>query len=176
LRPSDYATWGLSTIGMPGLFTILEYFDPQNGRTFTKPSSSVLRFSSLLGFCCGFFIVYNKSTKRFWGITENQREIQKDRYEMKKKISKFEPLFPKSSMTPWLQSIAHRNSQNSQIALFILPWFNLANHQNHGVDISKYYEIRKGEESWEFNNLPKLEEYLKIANAKLISGEESTLN
>ncbi|CAM9015331.1 unnamed protein product [Wickerhamomyces anomalus] len=156
-RLSDYGAWAIGTVGMPGLFTALEYFDHNNGRAFTKPNGGVLRVTTLLGFIGGFFIAYNRSTKRFWGISENSREVQKDRYEIKSKLSKGEPLFGNSTLTPWLQGVASRNSKNSQLNLHLIPWFNLVSHNNHDIDLKKYYEIREGEEAWGFK-LPPFEE------------------
>lgn len=157
-RLSDYGAWAIGTAGMPALFTALEYFDHNNGRSFTKPTGSVLRVTTLLGFFGGFIIAYNRSTKRFWGITENAREVKLDRYEIKSKLSRGEPLFGTSTLSPWLQDIASRNSKNSQLNLHIIPWFNLVSHNNHDIDLKKYYEVRKGEEDWNFK-LPPLEDF-----------------
>lgn len=156
-RASDYGVWALGTVGMPGLFTLLEYFDHNNGRHFTKPNGGVLRVTTLLGFFGGFLIAYNKSTRRFWGITENAREVKKDRYEIKSKLSKGEPLYGSSVLTPYAQDVAYRNSKNSQMNLHLIPWFNIVNHSQHGIDLKKYYEVRKGEEEWNFQ-LPALED------------------
>lgn len=160
-RPCDYAAWAIGTVAMPGLFTVFERLDPVNGRTFTKPSPSVLRVTTLLGFVGGFLIAYNRSSQRFFGHTENAREVAKDRYQVKKNLSQGLPAFGKKpSITPDLQEVAMRNSKNSQYGLFFFPWFSFFTHEYHGIDLKKYYEVRPGEEKWEFN-LPPYEELEK---------------
>jgi hypothetical protein len=146
---------------MPTLYTVFERLDPTNGRTFTKPPGGVLRVTGLLGFVGGFFIAYNRSSQRFFGHAENAREVQKDRFEVKKNLSQGLPAFGKKpTMNPDLQEMAMRNSKNSQYALFFFPWFSFFTHEYHGIDLKKYYEVRPGEEKWDFQ-LPPYESLAK---------------
>ncbi|KAH3670841.1 hypothetical protein WICMUC_004810 [Wickerhamomyces mucosus] len=149
LRPSDYLSWGISTAVFPGLFTVFEHLDPVNGKQFTRPSGSLLRVGTLFGFVGGFFIVYNKSSKRFFGVEENAREVAKDRYEVKKNLSKgLHPFGSAPRLSPWLQEMSMRNSKNSQFGNFFLPWFSFFRHDYHNIDLKRYYEIREGEDKW----------------------------
>lgn len=77
---------------------------------------------------------------RFYGFTENKREVEKDMKEMVSKVKKGEPLYGVSSTTPYIQGMASRNSRYSGVWLHVLPWFNFVNHNQHGVDTAKYYQ------------------------------------
>lgn len=154
-RPSDYAIWAGSAAFAPLFLRLMERYEPATGRTFKAPPAMFMRAAGLLGFIGGFIFAYNQSTKRFWGLTENKKEVAKDRYEVKKLLSQGKSPYgiENSSLTPYLQDVASRNSNHSQLLLAFIPWFNFANHPNHGVDLHKYYEVRKGEEKWGFEHL-----------------------
>jgi len=77
---------------------------------------------------------------RFYGFRENKREIDMDMREMVDKVKKGEPLYGKSSLSPHMQGVASRNSRYSGVWLHVIPWFNLVNHEQHGVDTAKYYQ------------------------------------
>ena len=51
-----------------------------------------------------------------------------DMREMVDKVKKGEPLYGKSSLTPYMQGVAARNSRYSGVNLHLLPWFNFVNH------------------------------------------------
>jgi hypothetical protein len=67
-------------------------------------------------------------TDRFYGFTENSREVEIDMKEMVDKVKKGEPLYGTSQLSPYLQGVAARNSRYSQLFIHIIPWFNLVNH------------------------------------------------
>jgi len=77
---------------------------------------------------------------RFYGFTENKREVDMDMREMVAKVKAGEPLYGHSSLTPYMQGVASRNSRYSGVFLHVLPWFNFVNHNQHGVDTAKYYQ------------------------------------
>lgn len=112
-----------------------------NGKSFVRPSASLFRFTTFLGLAGGFFIAYNRSSQRFWGWSENQPELRKYKEDIKQNLLKGEPPHGRSSLSPWLQDIANRNSANSQLGLNIVPWFNFVNHPYHGND-SLVEEVR----------------------------------
>ncbi|VEU20911.1 DEKNAAC101880 [Brettanomyces naardenensis] len=165
-RPRDYAIWAGSTAFAPALLHLMERYEPVSGRTFKAPPAMFIRAAGLIGFVGGFILAYNDSTKRFWGLTENEREVEKDRFETKKLLSQGRNPYgvDRSSLTPYLQDVASRNSNHSQLLLAFIPWFNFANHPNHGVDLKKYYEVRKGEEKWGFDKLVPLEQIPGVVN------------
>lgn len=170
MRPSDLGLWAAGTAAVPLSLIAWEKLDPVAG-SFTKPGkvpSTLLRGAALVGFCGGFFLAYVRSSQRFLGWSENAREVMMDRYEIKKLLS--EEKLPyhenKSSLNDRMKDIANRNSQYSFTVSAFLPWFNMAYHPYHGVDIQKYYETRPGEEAWGFNLRPY--EEIKAKYAKVI--------
>jgi len=96
------------------------------------------------------------SQARFYGFRENEREQEKDMREMVEKVKKGEPLYGHSTLTPYMQGVASRNSRFSGVFLHVIPWFNFVNHpqvhqidlprdvpansSQHGVDTAKYYQ------------------------------------
>ena len=81
-------------------------------------------------------LVLNASTNfvgcadRFYGFTENRREIEMDMREMVEKVKKGEPLYGKSSLNEYMQGVAARNSRHSGLFLHIFPMFNFVNHKH----------------------------------------------
>lgn len=110
-----------------------------------------LRLSIVLGLASGFIYSYNRSVQRFLGIIENEREVEKDRYEIKSRLAKGLKPYGETDLNPWLQKVAARNSTYSSTFSHVLPWFNFVHHEYHGVDLNKYYEVREGEEKWGFD-------------------------
>lgn len=51
-----------------------------------------------------------------------------DMREMVDKVKRNEPLYGKSSLTPYMQGVASRNSRYSGVWLHVIPWFNFVNH------------------------------------------------
>lgn len=90
-------------------------------------------------------------TDRFYGFTENRREIDLDMQEMVGRVKRGEPLYGHSRLTEYMQGIAARQSRYSGLFVHVMPWFNFVNHKQHGVDTAKYYrqaerelELEKG--------------------------------
>jgi hypothetical protein len=65
---------------------------------------------------------------RFYGWTENDREVKMDMREMVDKVKKGEPLYGVSELSTYHQGIAARNSRYSALMLNIVPWANFVNH------------------------------------------------
>ena len=65
---------------------------------------------------------------RFYGWAENSREVEMDMKEMVEKVKKGEPLYGKSSLSPYLQGVAARNSRYSAVFAHLIPWMNFVNH------------------------------------------------
>ena len=66
--------------------------------------------------------------ERFYGLTENRREIDMDMREMVDKVKKGEPLYGRSSLSEHMQGVAARNSRYTGLFLYAIPWFNFVNH------------------------------------------------
>lgn len=157
-RASDLGVWAASTAAFPLGLVAWERLEPVAG-AFKQPGkvpAGALRAAGLMGFCGGFLLAYVRSSKRFLGWAENAREVKKDRYEIKKLLSQEKLPYHEnlSKLDDRMKDIANRNSQYSFTTMAILPWFNLAYHPYHGVDIAKYYETRAGEEDWGFTLKP----------------------
>lgn len=116
-----------------------------------KVSPRTLRIAAMIGFTSGFIFSYNRSVQRFQGLTENSREVSKDRYEVKSRLANGLLPYGETDLPPWIQRVAARNSTYSSTFNHVFPWFNFVHHQYHGVDLKKYYEVREGEEKWGFD-------------------------
>lgn len=68
------------------------------------------------------------TTDRFYGFTENRREIDKDMKEMVAKVKAGEPLYGHSQLTEYMQGAASRQSRYSGVFIHVMPWFNFVNH------------------------------------------------
>ncbi|QKX54934.1 uncharacterized protein TRUGW13939_02024 [Talaromyces rugulosus] len=137
-RPSDYAVAGGMAAASPISFWLMDRLSPSHvGRAGFAP---VLRLATAIGLLGGFHIFYQRSSNRFYGFTENSREVEKDMREMVDKVKKGEPLYGVSQLSENLQGVAARNSRYSGVFAHILPWFNFVNHNQHGVDTAKYYQ------------------------------------
>lgn len=60
--------------------------------------------------------------------------------EMVDKVKAGKPLYGESQLTEYMQGVASRQSRYSGVFLAVMPWFNLVNHNQHGVDTAKYYQ------------------------------------
>ena len=75
----------------------------------------------------------DQGTGRFYGFHENKREVDMDMRERVDKVKKGEPLYGTSSMSPYMQGVASRNSRYTGIWLHVIPWFNFVNHNQVSV-------------------------------------------
>ncbi|GAD94869.1 NADH-ubiquinone oxidoreductase subunit [Paecilomyces variotii No. 5] len=137
-RPSDYAVAGGAAALSPLAFWVMERVSPSHvGKGGFPP---LMRLATAIGVVGGLHIFYQRSCNRFYGFTENSREVEMDMKEMVDKVKKGEPLYGTSKLSPYLQGVASRNSRYSELFSHVLPWFNIVNHDQHGVDTAKYYQ------------------------------------
>lgn len=150
-RGSDIMKIALFTASGPLVMATSSYF--VNSGKSMYVSARYLRASTFLGFVAGFTNAYATSCLRFQGGRENSREVARDRYETKLRLSQGKSVYgiEESELPEWTRRVAARNSTNSFHYMAYIPWFNMAKHEFHGVSLDKYYEIRPGEESWGFN-------------------------
>ncbi|CCJ28693.1 unnamed protein product [Pneumocystis jirovecii] len=134
-RPSDYLIFIAGTIGFPAGIFLMEKWSPSMNQAKLIPG---LRLGCFLGLCGGFLLAYQRSSLRLWGWRENIREIEMDKLEMQKKKAEDIPLYGKSRLSEDMQKIAAQNSKYSALKFSLFPWFNLVNHNDHGIDSSKY--------------------------------------
>ncbi|KAL2269334.1 hypothetical protein VTJ83DRAFT_1518 [Remersonia thermophila] len=137
-RPSDYVHGVVAAAAGPGLLYAMEKFSPsQVGR---GGFAQAMRLAGFIGAAGGFLYFYQRSILRFYGMTENAREVEMDMREMVDKVKRGEPLYGESRLTPAMQGVAARQSRYSALFFSVLPWFNFVNHNQHGVDTAKYYQ------------------------------------
>ncbi|KAL2758599.1 hypothetical protein ACRALDRAFT_2091694, partial [Sodiomyces alcalophilus JCM 7366] len=136
-RPSDYAHGAAAAAFGPAALLTLERFAPSHvGKGGFAPA---MRLVTAIGLTGGFLYFYQRSALRFYGATENSREVEMDMREMVDKVKAGEPLYGESTLTPHLQGVAARQSRYSALFMGVVPWFNFVNHNQHGVDTAKYY-------------------------------------
>ncbi|KAK9454258.1 NADH-ubiquinone oxidoreductase complex I, 21 kDa subunit-domain-containing protein [Dipodascopsis uninucleata] len=151
-RFSDYLYIGAFTASGPLLVGLMEYGPyfkvaksvPEICQAFLhtikqKQTMFGAKPSLIFGFLGGFFYAYNRSSARFFGLTENEAEVKQDRKEMRKRAREGLPLYGSSVLPEHLQELSARYSRMAQFKLPIIPYFNVVNHNYHGVDTSKYY-------------------------------------
>ena len=139
-RLSDWLYAAGLTAGFPALMTAWERSEPTiaAGKSQRHIMASVMRTSWTLGAVGGLLFAYNRSQKRFWGWSENAREESMDRAELSAIKAAGKPLYGESELSPYMQGVAARNSTFSGLFMGLFPWFNLVNHNSHGVDTTKY--------------------------------------
>lgn len=150
-RPSDYLKWGLFAASGPLYLFGASYVQSRGKKVHVSPR--FLRYSVILGAAAGFFDRYAVSSLRFQGAKENKREVELDRYYVKSQLAQGKSPYTgdnENLLPKWIRSVAARNSTYSSLNLSVIPWFNFVQHEHHGVDLSKYYETRPGEEKWGF--------------------------
>ncbi|KAI0008214.1 NADH-ubiquinone oxidoreductase 21 kDa subunit [Xylariaceae sp. FL0662B] len=150
-RPSDYLHGVVAAASGPGLLWLMERLAPSQAGRGGFPKA--MRLGGTIGVIGGFLYFYQRSTLRFYGMSENAREVEMDMQEMVSKVKAGEPLYGESKLTPHMQGVAARQSRYSALFMAVLPWFNFVNHNQHGVDTAKYY--RRAEEELEAERLVK---------------------
>lgn len=70
---------------------------------------------------------------RFYGWTENDREVKRDMREMVDKVKRGEPLYGVSDLSDYHQGVAARNSRYSALLAHVVPWANFVNHNQVSV-------------------------------------------
>jgi hypothetical protein len=118
-RPSDYAVWAASTAAFPAGLLFFERINPMNAGKNMKPA---LRLATFLGVCGGFLLAYQRSSLRFWGWTENERERLAYQQQQQQRNE------DASTLSPHLQTISAGNSLYAALRFDALPWFNFSNH------------------------------------------------
>ncbi|QIW95172.1 hypothetical protein AMS68_000690 [Peltaster fructicola] len=106
LRPRDYLEGIAVGAVIPGGIMLSERMDPTG--LPKQATRSILRVAGFAGVAAGFLLAYSRSTARFYGFTENRREIDMDMREMTDRVIKGLPLYGTSRARA--RSAAHRRS------------------------------------------------------------------
>jgi len=142
MRSSDLAAWLGFTVGVPGLLYAWDLSDRIPVR-HVKTQPRFYGLGTWLGFCGGFLMAYERGANRFLGWTENEREQKMQHEEFTQIARSGRPIWGESTIQPWIQTVAHHNSQFAHLKFSTIPWFNFVNHPYHGVDVSQYYNDAK---------------------------------
>lgn len=137
-RTSDYAAGTALAAAGPALMLWWERVSPSE--VSKGGFASIMRLSGALSVTAGFLYFYSRSINRFYGFTENRREIDMDMREMTDRVKRGEPLYGKTRLTEYMQGAASRQSRYAGVFIHVMPWFNFVNHNQHGVDTAKYYQ------------------------------------
>ncbi|KAK4117841.1 hypothetical protein N656DRAFT_774061 [Canariomyces notabilis] len=137
-RPSDYAHGAAAAAAGPALLFAMERFAPSYAGK--GGFAQAMRVTSFMGLMGGFLYYYQRSILRFYGMSENAREVEMDMREMVDRVKAGLPLYGESRLSPSMQGVAARQSRYSALFFDVLPWFNFVNHSQHGVDTAKYYQ------------------------------------
>ncbi|KAL7922811.1 putative NADH/ubiquinone oxidoreductase subunit [Trichoderma austrokoningii] len=137
-RTSDYVAGAAAAAFAPvGLYALERLAPSHVGR---GGLAKAMRLAGFIGLAGGFLYFYQRSALRFYGATENAREVDMDMREMVAKVKAGEPLYGESRLNSHLQGVAARQSRYSALFFSTVPWFNFVNHSQHGVDTAKYYQ------------------------------------
>lgn len=132
-RTSDWTyAAGMATLG-PAFMLATERYAPSFAGKGAFPP--ILRLSIAIGVTAGLGLVYQRSCLRFYGWSENSREVEMDMREMVTKVKKGEPLYGESELTPYMQGIAARNSRFSSLMFHIVPFANFVHHNQVSLTI-----------------------------------------
>ncbi|EFX05146.1 NADH-ubiquinone oxidoreductase [Grosmannia clavigera kw1407] len=137
-RPSDYAHGAVAAAAGPTTLLLMERLAPSY--VGKGGFAQAMRLGGFLGLAGGFLYFYQRSCLRFYGMSENAREVEMDMNEMVAKVKAGETLYGESRLTPHMQGVAARQSRYSALFFQVVPWFNFVNHGQHGVDTAKYYQ------------------------------------
>jgi hypothetical protein len=119
-RASDWLYAAGLTAGFPGAMMFWERREPSTPKGALP---SVMRMSWTLGAIGGFLLAYSRSSQRFWGWAENEREQEKDMQEMKGRVAAGLKPYGESELSPYMQGVAARNSTFSGLFVGLMPWY-----------------------------------------------------
>ncbi|KAK8192576.1 hypothetical protein M8818_007746 [Zalaria obscura] len=143
-RVIGYSRWADWLVGIgagsmiPAAMVVTERVSPSGASRGSI--AGAMRVAGGFGLATAFYLAYSRSINRFYGFSENRREVEMDMREMVDKVKKGEPLYGKSTLTEYMQGVASRQSRYSGTFIHVMPWFNFVNHSQHGVDTAKYYQ------------------------------------
>lgn len=115
----------MATLG-PAFMLATERYAPSFAGKGAFPP--IFRLSVAIGVAAGLGLVYQRSCLRFYGWSENGREVEMDMREMVAKVKKGEPLYGETELTPYMQGVAARNSRYSSLMFHVVPFANFVNH------------------------------------------------
>jgi len=77
---------------------------------------------------------------RFYGLRENEREVEMDMREMTDRVKAGLPVYGNSRLTDYMQGVAARQTRYTALFLHVIPWFNFVNHPHVSDYLSQSLE------------------------------------
>ncbi|KAJ1734914.1 hypothetical protein LPJ61_000814 [Coemansia biformis] len=131
MRPSDFAVWLFPVALGPFYMYMMERYQPTGLPRVQYIRAS--KYAARLGVLAGFNMAYIRSSLRFWGFMENEREIKMYREEYRKLKAEGKPMHGTSSLPLHLQRTAASYSTGAFLNLDVFPIYNFVNHPYHGM-------------------------------------------
>ncbi|KAJ1760771.1 hypothetical protein IW139_000511 [Coemansia sp. RSA 353] len=130
MRVSDYVLGiSLTAVG-PAFMYWMEKYQPSGlSRKYQRHG---MLAGGLVGVCAGFMSAYSCSSARFWGTSENAREIKMYREEYRRLKAEGKSMHGTSSLPLSIQRISSEYSTGAFLNFDVAPWFNFVNHPFHG--------------------------------------------
>ncbi|KAJ1792685.1 hypothetical protein LPJ67_001475 [Coemansia sp. RSA 1938] len=127
MRVSDYVLGiSLTAVG-PAFMYWMEKYQPSGlSRKYQRHG---MLAGGLVGVCAGFMSAYSS---RFWGTSENAREIKMYREEYRRLKAEGKSMHGTSSLPLSIQRISSEYSTGAFLNFDVAPWFNFVNHPFHG--------------------------------------------
>ncbi|KAJ1742846.1 hypothetical protein LPJ79_002049 [Coemansia sp. RSA 1821] len=131
MRLSDYAMGiALTAIGPGFMYWMVEKY--QSMGLSRKHLHRGMGFATVIGATVGFLSAYASSSSRFWGLSENAREIRMYREEYRRLKAEGKSMHGTSSLPLSVQRTAAGYSTGAFLNFDVMPWFNFVNHPFHG--------------------------------------------
>ncbi|KAJ2299006.1 hypothetical protein IWW51_001887 [Coemansia sp. RSA 2702] len=130
MRPSDYVMGVALTALGPGFIYWMEKYQPAG--LSRKHMVRGMGLATCIGATVGFMSAYAASSARFWGYTENAREIKMYRDEYRRLKAQGKPMHGTSTLPLSIQRTSAEYSTGAFLNFDVAPWFNFINHPFHG--------------------------------------------
>ncbi|KAJ2350616.1 hypothetical protein GGF43_004274 [Coemansia sp. RSA 2618] len=130
MRASDYAMGIALTAVGPAFMYWMEKYQPMG--LGHKALRRTMGFATVIGASMGFLTAYAASSARFWGTSENAREIRMYREEYRRLKAQGKPMHGTSSLPLSIQRTSSEYSTGAFMNFDVIPWFNFINHPFHG--------------------------------------------
>ncbi|KAJ2078212.1 hypothetical protein H4R24_004641 [Coemansia sp. RSA 988] len=128
MRPLDYTVWAATAASGPAFIYWLDKYHYTGGKSQLGRAMKIVGAFSTIG---GFLTAYQMSSARFFGISENAREIRKYRQEYLKLKAEGKPMHGKSTLPLSIQRISSSYSTGAFLNFDVIPIFNFINHPFH---------------------------------------------
>ncbi|KAJ2552558.1 hypothetical protein EV175_003267 [Coemansia sp. RSA 1933] len=114
----------------PAFMYLLDRYQPAGIGKF--PLMKAMKIATGIGLAHAFVFMYTKTSMRFFGFSENAREIRMYREEYRKLKAQGKSMHGESRLPLSLQRIAAGYTTGAFLNYDVAPIFNFVNHPYHG--------------------------------------------